>query len=1019
MLYKNSKLVLSFWMLLFGAATLAQTSEINGVIADDLGPLIGATIIDETSGLGTITDSDGSFALNVELPTNIRISYIGYEDKVVRVESIDFLDVSMSESSQFLDEVVVVAYGNKKRSEIAGAVGTITADEIKEAPVLRIEQAIQGRTAGVHVSQNSGSPGSRLAVRIRGLGTLQNSDPLYVVDGIIVDGIDFLNPEDVQSISILKDAASAAAYGARAANGVVLITTTSKSFKDQSSISYNAYYGMQSLLQQVELLNGREYAAIWNESYINSGRAPLYNLTDLSIFNQGTNWQSALFENAPMMNHQLRFEGSKDKWSYAASGSYFIQDGIIGGRKSGFDRRTVRLVSDYQSKPWLNIGFNIGLTNLSRNGLLENSEFVSPTIFALNMDPLTPVYKPDGTFAYSDFVDTDIRNPLGAIEYTNDIWKSNRVVGGTNANLDLTKNIYLRSNFGIDMTFANQRTFNPSYDLSYLENDAPAQEVNDVNGVGFNNNNWRLWQWENFIGYRDTFGIHTINGIVGTSAIEGSHYFNGGGNTNLPPNIFEFSYVNNTIDPINSQNAFEGISEYAYLSYLTKWDYGLMDRYFVEASYRRDGSSKFGPNYRFGNFFAGSLAWVLSREAFFNIDFVSLLKLRASWGQNGNDRIGDYAFTSVVLGGQNYTFGADEVITNGSIAPTLSNPDLRWESVTQTDLGIDAELWEGRLNISADYFIKNTDDMLYLAPILTVAGAAAPFQNIGKVQNKGFEFSAATQGGIGPIDYDLGANVSFLSNEVIDLGGGDPTISGNTFVSGAVSRTDIGYPIASFYGYLTDGIFQSQDEVNAHSFQNENTAPGDIRFKDLNNDGVVDEDDQTFIGNPTPDIIYGANFGLNFLNFDLSGFFAGAHGNDIFNASVRYDKIGANRHASILDRWTGPGTSDAEPRVGITDPNNNARSSDRFIEDGSFLKLKNIQIGYDISPFLERLKVSKCRIYFSVQNAYTWTKYSGFDPELGLSSPLIDGNPNPLDIGIDRGFYPASRIFLGGLNLKF
>ncbi len=998
-------------ILAFSASFIfAQDVTIKGVISDADYPLIGAVVNVETLGIGTTTDIDGSYELTVPMGTEVEVSYLGYQSQTFVIDSDQVLDVLMVADSQVLDELVVVAYGNQKRSEISGAVGTITAEEIKETPILRMEQALQGRSAGVTVTQNSGSPGSALSVRIRGIGTLQDSNPLYVVDGVIVEGIDFLSPNDVASVSVLKDAASAAAYGARAANGVVLITTKSGAKVSTSSISYEGYYGVQSAQQEIDLLNANEYAVIWNEAYINSGIVPETNLQNTTIFGEGNNWQSSLFENAPMQNHQITINGGQDGFSYGLSGSLFEQQGIVGNEKSGYERQTARLIADFKPKSYLKLNANIGLTNINNRGIIENNQFAAPVVFALNMDPLTPVTKPDGTFAYSDFVDTDIRNPLGALATTFDETSANRIVGSVGATLNLTDHISVRSTYSIDVNHLNQKFFIPTFNLSVDEFDAPVQEINRINTVGFNNNRFRNWQWDNFLLYDREFEDHKLNIMVGTSAIEGSQYFNGGANTDLPSNDPDDAFIGNTIATIESQSTYEGINESAFFSYIGQAQYTFLDRYNAVFTFRRDGSSKFGPNNRYGNFFAASGSWNIDRESFFNVDWVSSLKLRASWGQNGNDRIGLYSFTSVVLGGQNYTFGTDQSITNGSVAPTLANPDLKWETVTQTNVGVDAEFWEGRLSLVADYYIKDTDDMLYLAPILTVAGAAAPFQNIGKVRNSGFEFSSQYRNRIGEFTYDIGGNISFVSNEVIDLAGGDPTISGNIF-GGATSRTDVGHPIASFYGYVTDGIFQDQSEVTAHAFQNENTAPGDIRFADLNMDGIIDENDQTFIGNPTPDITYGFNTRLGYGDFDLSLFFQGVQGNEVYNAWVRYDKIGGNRPASILDRWTGPGTSNFEPKVGVTDPNNNARISDRFIEDGSFLKLRNVQLGYNFSNFLDRWNIQKFRVYLSGQNLYTWTNYSGFDPEVGATGSL--------DLGIDRGFYPASRTILGGVQLTF
>ncbi len=1013
MKYTFSRMIL-LGLLCFTSTIGFGQFTVTGIVTDAAGEtLIGANVLEKGTSNGTITDLDGSYELTVASGESVLVfSYLGMADIERAVNNEASISIILSENSNLMDEIVVVGYGTQKRSNISGAVSVVTAEEISSTPVLRVEQALQGRTAGVQISQNSGSPGSALTVRIRGTGTITNSDPLYVVDGIIVEGLDFLNTNDIETISVLKDAASAAIYGARAANGVVLITTKTGTKKKGGSISYDTYYGNQSVAKKLDLLTAREYAVISNESYINSGLVPLTNLQDPNIFDRGTDWQEAIYADAPISSHNISMNGGGEGYNIGLSGSYFLQDGIVGGEKARFKRYTARSVFGYEVKPWFEINSNIGFTNFKRNVLQENNEFTSPIIQALNMDPLTPVVKPDGTYAYSDFVDTDIRNPVNAIENTYDTYTANRVVGSFSGTAKFTDNIKFRSTYSVDATFATSDGFIPRFNLSVDSIDAPTAERNLVNSVFLGHNTWKNWQWENLAMYDNTFGDHKIGIVAGTSANYNRAEFSGGANTNLPSNSIEDALISNTVDPIGSQSAYESADEYTFFSYISKVNYEYKDKYLFTGSFRADGSSKFGENKRFGYFPSASLGWVINREDFFNIEDISLLKLRGSWGMNGNDRIGNYGFTSVVLNGQNYAFGPNENITNGAIALTVANPDLQWETVTQTNIGLDIELWEGRIFATADYYIKDTRDMLYNAPIPGIVGALAPIRNIGEVRNKGVEFLLQTRGKFGDLSYEIGGNIAFTQNEVLFLGGGDPTFSGFTFVQGAVSKTDVGQPIAGFFGYETDGIFQTQAEVEAHAFQTAGTSAGDIRFKDLNEDGVINEDDKTYIGNPSPDYVYGMNLGLNFKGFDLSAFVQGVHGNEIFNASVRYDKIGGNRPASILERWTGEGTSNFEPRVGINDPNNNNRVSDRFIEDGSFLRLKNIQIGYTLpSDLLNKFDITKVRFYVSGQNLLTATNYTGYDPEIGTRGPL--------EIGIDRGFYPSSRTVLGGLQVTF
>ncbi|MCB0640055.1 MAG: TonB-dependent receptor, partial [Phaeodactylibacter sp.] len=987
---------------------------------DRLG-IIGAYITTKSDpGIGTVTDLSGKYSIQVPDENTILVfSYTGMKTKEVQVGNQRQLDVTLEPDISTLDEVVIIGYGYQKRSQISGAVSVVTAEEITETPVLRVEQALQGRTAGVQVTQNSGSPGAALSVRVRGTGTINNSDPLYIVDGVQVDGLDFLNPNDIASINVLKDAASAAIYGARGANGVVLITTHSGSASPTGSIKYEAYYGRQSPWRKLSLLNAQEYATIQNEAFIAAGKLPRAEFANPEALGEGTDWQDAVFTTAPIMSHQLSFSGGSAKSSYAVSGNYFLQEGIVGGDKSRFERYTARLNTRHQMKSWLEIGNTLGITWLQRDALPENNEFTTPLIRAINMDPVTPVYKPDGTFAYSRYSDTDITNPVNQIDLTYDTWTTNRLMGSIFGVLKFSDALSLRSTYSLDATFATQDIFLPRFDLSVdtVLSDAPAQEKRKVNTVILNHNTWKNWQWENVLTWQKKLaGDHDLTVMAGNTVLENRYEFAGAANTNLPSNRVEDAYISNTIDPIESQSASEWATESALLSFFGRVNYDFRSRYLFSATFRADGSSRFGRNNRFGYFPSASLGWVVSEEKFWSSTTVTFLKLRASWGQNGNDKIGDYRFTSVVRSGQNYTFGPGETITNGSVALEAANPDLKWETITQTNIGLDVELWSGKLNLIADYFIKTTADMLYAAPIPLAAGTEPPIQNIATMENRGLELTANHRNSAGAFNYDLGANLTLINNEVTGLGsGGEPVFSGNIQSGGFAAITDIGLPIASFYGYVTDGIFQNVSEIEDHAFQSENTAPGDLRFVDLNEDGVINEQDRTVIGNPIPKFTYSFTGTLEFKGIDLSIFIFGIQGNDIYNGRTRWDLTTTNRPASILNRWTGPGTSNSEPRVNLNDPNQNARVSDRFVEDGSFLRLKNVQIGYSLpATVLDKIKFNKLRIYVSGQNLLTFTEYTGLDPEIGVIN-----TQNSLEIGIDRGYYPQPRTILGGIQVEF
>jgi len=1015
------KFLLPVFFLLFSFKIAAQIPLSGRVIdANNEEPLIGVTVAVKGATIGAVTDIDGRYRFAVPNAEAVLVfSYSGYRSEEILVGTQREINVILSEDAALINEVVVIGYGSQKRSSITGAVSSITAEEISELPILRTEQALQGRVAGVTVTQNSGSPGSPLTVRVRGTGTINNSDPLYIVDGIPVDGLDFLNPNDIQSINVLKDAASAAIYGARGANGVVLITTKSGVKNQPGRITYDTYYGTQSPWKTANLLSAREYALLSNEAHVAAGTTPLPEFAYPDALGKGTDWLDAIFSDAPMSSHQLGLSGGGEKSTYSLSGNVFDQNGIVGGEKSGFRRYTVRATGTNAVKSWLTIGTNLGFTTLTRNGLPENNEFVTPLVRALNIDPVTPVRKSNGTFAYSRYSDTDITNPVNAIEQTYDQWHSNRMVGSVFGELTLLPGLTFRSAYSVDATFAQQNIFFPKFDLSNdpILADAPAGEKRVVNSVVINNNTWKNWQWENVLTWHTVFAErHDLVLTGGTSALQNHHEYNGGANTNLPSNDPKDAFISNTIDPIASQSAYGGADESALQSFFGRANYEFDGKYLLSAAFRADGSSRFGINNRYGYFPSISAGWIMSHEDFWaDNSLVNFLKIRGSWGRNGNDRIGNYSFTTVVNSGQNYTFGPDEVITNGSVALTAANPDLKWETITQTDFGIDAELFNSRVSFTGDYYLKNTSDMLYAAPVPLTAGTAAPVRNVASVENRGLELALNYRNRDRAFKYSVGGNISFVQNEVTSLGeGGEPVFAGRVQSGNAdVTKTEVGQPIGSFFGYMTDGIFQNQSEIERAAFQNERTAPGDIRFKDLNGDQVINSQDQTYIGNPSPDFTYGATLDLEFKGFDLGFFLQGSQGNDIYNATVRYDFNYVNRPVSVLNRWTGPGTSNSEPRVNLLDPNQNARVSDRFVEDGAYLRLKNVQLGYALpKSVLKKMKFEKFRLYVSAQNLFTFTRYTGMDPEIGAYG-------GALNAGVDRGFYPQARVLLGGVNVTF
>ncbi|HAS41090.1 MAG TPA: hypothetical protein DCS93_11455 [Microscillaceae bacterium] len=1010
-----AQIILLGALLCLSPQIFAQTQAISGKVTSPDGegiPGVSVYVKGNTS-IGTVTNASGEFTVE-GVPQNsvLVISSIGYIAQEISVGSQTTFSITLKEDSKSLEQVVVVGYGTQKRSEITGSVSTISAKEITNTPVLRVEQALQGRAAGVQIAQNSGSPGSGLNVRIRGIGTVNNSDPLYVVDGIPVEGMDFLNPSDIETISVLKDAASAAIYGSRAANGVVLITTKKGKNNQKLRLNYEMYYGVQSPIRKLDLLNASEYATLSNVMRTAEPTlTPFPEFANPAALGEGTDWQEAIFErNAPIQNHQVSLTGGTAKSVYSLSGNYFQQDGIIGRDKSRFKRMSFRFNSNHQLNKRVSVGNTLNLIHFDKRNLAENDEFNSPLMRAINMDPVTPVRNANGTFAASPYAQTDIKNPANQIALASDTWVADRLLGSLFGQYEIIDGLKLRVSLGLDATYGTSDKFFPSFDLGL-----PHERL-DVNSVEKTMNLWYNWIVENNLTYNKSFGSHSINLVAGMSAQEFNFKNLGGVRNNLSTNNPGNAFLNASQDGEN-QTATGAASESALFSYYGRINYTFANKYLFSATVRTDGSSRFGPNNRYAVFPSFSLGWVLSEEGFLkSLDFINFLKLRVSWGQNGNQQISNYGFTSAIANGLNYTLGGTEILSNGAAPVVASNPDLKWETSTQTDIGLDMGFMQDRIMFSVDYYQKNTEDMLVVVPIPLHVGAGAPFVNAGSVENKGVELMLEYRKQEGDFKYNIGFNMAFINNTVTGLGNGNTPISSGEYGTGGglITRTEVGRPIASFYGWVTDGIFQTQSEIDAHAFQNAGTAPGDIRFKDINGDGVINDDDRAFIGNPTPDFTYGITAGASYKNFDFSMFWQGVQGNDVFNAVTRYDFSTTNRLATRLGYWNGQGSTNTEPRLTASDPNQNARISDRFVDDGSYLRLKNIQIGYTLpESALKRLRVSKLRVYIAAQNLFTITRYKGLDPEIGVGADGV------LDLGIDRGFYPQARMFLTGLSITF
>jgi len=1024
------KVIISVFFILMTTGLMAQKHAVSGIVTDgmDNTPVPGATVLEKGTTNGTITDMNGKYQLTVSgVNDTLVISYIGYKKIELPIVGRTVIEIILQPDQTELDEVVVIGYGTQKKKVVTGAIATVNSEQIEKIPVLRVEQAMQGQTAGVQVTQMSGQPGEAPTVRIRGAGTTQNADPLYIVDGMAVSGIDYLNPNDIQSIDVLKDAASAAIYGARAANGVVLITTKTGS-AGKRNLSFSTYYGIQNVGKTIDMLDADEYRMLMNEGARNAGQTEPFDLNEITKAN--TDWQELLFiKNAPIMNYDLNISGGNEKTTYASSIAYFSQQGIIGGEKSQFDRISARLNGDVKATDWFTFGSDLAYSYLYRRGIASNGSFNTAYSSALNLDPLTPLYETDtailNDFPYdimpvvttgggdiygiSDYVGAEVVNPIALIEMQTGETRVDKFVGNIYGEIKFMEGLKFKTSLGTDLGYVHWDTYTPLY---YLND---AQKNIDETDVSKNMQRSFTWQWENTLSYSKKIKDHNFSVLGGTTALENNWENLSGFNSDVPITDPDNVYLHMATDTMWQADG--RASSYALFSMFGRVTYDFKSRYAFTGIIRRDGSSRFGPNNRYGWFPSLGVSWLLTEEKFMpELGPVDFIKLRASWGINGNDRIGDYQYVSTIDKIRGYIFGGGRLV--GASPSYIENADIKWEESEQLDIALDAGLFNNRLTATIDYYIKNTKDLLETIEIPGYVGNSPPVANIGSVQNQGVEISVNWRHNVNKIYYYAGVNTAFNKNNMTKIGAEQGYIWGASWaVSGPIVRCEEGMPIAYFYGYKTDGIFQTQNDVYAHigtdGYQLQpNAKPGDVRFVDVNGDNVITPEDRTFIGNPTPDWTLGINGGIEYMNFDLSFLFTGAFGHQIFNGAQRQDLTYTNRPVSALDRWTGEGTSNEIPRYTWADGNNNYRVSDLYVEDGDYLRLKNLQIGYTLpKKFLERIKSTAWRFYVSAENLVTITGYSGAEPEIGAISSL--------DIGIDRGVYPSAVTFRFGTSISF
>lgn len=1016
--YRTSWLLTLLFMS-FQLNVMAQNVDIRGVVKGTDGkPIPGVNVVLKNTSNGVATGVDGKYALTVPADGILVFSFIGYQTQEIPVEGKTTINITLEENASVLSEVVVVGYGTQRKSDITGAVVSVKASDIEKLPVTTTDQVLQGRAVGVTVTTNSGSPGTPVQIRVRGVGTINNSSPLFVVDGFPLDDISFLNPTDIASMEILKDASATAIYGSRGANGVIMITTKNGKVSEMPTITFDSYYGVSQMWRKPELLNASQWAMLRVEALKNSGNdlsSLDSTLLDYQSFGKGTDWVDEVTRTAYTRNVNLSVSGGTEKFTYFLSANNFAQQGIV--KKSDFERTSVRINTTLKAKKWLTIGENLTIESNKTRRINEDDEWSAVLIQAVTSDPITPVRRPNGYFSYSDYVQST--NPVAHLEYTNSEDKNVRIVGGVFGEVNFSKSLSFKSNLGINYSNDISNDFLPTYLLYQSDDEINSSSSNYVSYVYRNNSVDRSWNWSNYFVFNKQFGKHNFSLMAGIEASQEISDPFSGRKTNLVGETTSLRNFDNALDP---NAVVDGLPEDKRISsYFGRLNYDFSGKYLFTANIRRDGSSVFGSGKRYGVFPSFSLGWKISQENFMSGQTtISNLKLRAGWGQIGNDKIPLYRYLNTGSAGGKYVFGEKQEINNGVYFPGIENKDLHWEATTTTNVGLDLGLWGNKITMSAEYYVKKTEDMLVDAPApLHVGLQVNRFENVGTMENSGFELELNYKETKGDFNYEFGVNFATFKNEVTGLGSQSEIQMADLRNGGYISRTMVGKPIAQFWGRKTQGLFQTQAEVDAWVDNHGNplqpdAEPGDIRYAKNDTGGIF----EGIIGNPLPKFTYGFNAQFSYKGIDLNLFFQGVYGNDLFNGTMVYTErpdLATNVSTRLLDRWTGPNsTNDAHnPKVNSSNASN-ILFSDRYVEDGSYLRLKNIQLGYTFPRSVSQaVNIQKLRIYLGATNLFTFTKYKGFDPEIG------EGYDGSLDLGIDRATYPQPRTFLLGLNITF
>ena len=1004
------KKLLSFVLLLVVSAPVifAQQRQITGNVtaADDKSVLPGVNVFIKGTTRGVITGLEGNYSIPVNPGDDTLVfSYVGYEKQEVAIGDRTVIDIVLGVESETLGEVVVIGYGTVRKSDLSGSVSTVKAGDITKITAQNPVQSLSGKVAGIHIASTSGAPGAEQVVRIRGVGTFNNSAPIYVVDGVILNDISFLNSQDIASIEVLKDASATAIYGSRGANGVIMITTKSGSGKGKPQFSFDAEYSIQQIEKKIDLLNGKQFATISNEI-----RPGSYNNVDLV---PNTNWQDLIFHTAPMQNYQFSVSGSTDVNQYYIGIGYYGQDGIID--KSSYQRLSLRFNNTYQLTKNIRFGNNITLVPFKQ----RNAPNV--TLDAYRAQPLLDPYYDDGSYG----VVYNVGNPLASLHYSHDFNKGIRGVGNVFGEATILKVLTLKSSFGMDANLEQPLVFSPSYTV-YNPDGSASQQQNVLSDLTKGNKQRISWLWENTLTFQRDFGKNSLNAVAGYTMQQTKSE-----NINIPAanlirdaSQFWYFQSSNIYDPSNNVNTIQNITDevdinnyFNMLSYLFRANYTYDGRYILTLSFRRDGSSKFAQGKRYGNFPSAAVGWNISRESFMdNIPFITNLKLRGSYGLIGNEKVNYEARFDQVDPSLLAVFGINESAASAASFGQSGNPDLKWETTKQGDVGLEVGVLSNRLTGEFDYFNRKTEDILLELSIPGILGNGQGTKksfNAASVLNTGFEFKIDYRDKIGDFNFSVGVLGSTLHNEVLAIGGtsgSDSTLLGGALANGVrVTESRVGLPIGAFYGYKTEGIFQSQADLDAYP-HTADAGIGDLRFVDVNHDNILNDADRTYIGSPIPDFIFGVNLTGEYKGFDLAIDFQGQMGSKIFNAKEMVRPDPYNFEAHVFDRWTGPNTSNTEPRPSFG--GYNYLPSDRFIQDGAYFRFRTFILGYTIpSAILTKINIDRLRVYVKGTNLYTLSQFTGYSPEVA-SGTVIDNQ-------IDKGTYPTTRLYSIGLNISF